>query len=90
MRLPMLAVNHLVNAALAAECTRKKIVSRTDAFHRNLQLETCRRERSVAGGGSCTELDDSPVISVAVVGSSSAQTNRSMIGCNGRTFLRDY
>jgi hypothetical protein len=39
----MLAVNHLINAALAAEYTRnKKIVSGADAFHRNLQLETCR------------------------------------------------
>jgi len=52
MRLPMLAVNHLINAALAAERTRKneKIVAGTDAFHRDLQLETCRRKRSEACG----------------------------------------
>jgi hypothetical protein len=46
MRLSMLAVNHLINAALDAECARKKIVSRTDAFHKDLQLETCRREEA--------------------------------------------
>jgi hypothetical protein len=34
VRLPMSAVHHLINAALAAECTRKKIVSGTGVFHK--------------------------------------------------------
>jgi len=33
VRHSMPAVAHLINAALAAECTGKKIVSGTDAFH---------------------------------------------------------
>ena len=48
VRCPMRVVNYLIYAALRAVCTRKKIVSGTDALHRTLQLETCRRERSDA------------------------------------------
>ena len=64
VRHPMRAVNHLINTALRAECTRKKIVSGTGVFHRNSQLKTCRqRGRARANGGSA-KLDDGRAASV--------------------------
>jgi hypothetical protein len=84
MRLPMFAVNHLINAALAAECTRKKIVSGTDAFHRTSSLKPAAVRGLTPSGADVPDLDDGPVVSVAPAGSSSAQTNRSMIGWNSR------
>jgi hypothetical protein len=35
----MFAVDHLINAALAAEYARKKFVSRSDALHRTSSLK---------------------------------------------------
>jgi hypothetical protein len=54
VRLPMSAVHHLINAALDAECTRKKILSGTDAFHGTSSLEPAARKGRVrANSGEC-------------------------------------
>ena len=71
MRLPMFAVNHLINAALAAECTRKKIVSGTDAFHRTSSLKPAAVRGRTRAGASSLDLDDGPVVSVAPAGNQS-------------------
>jgi hypothetical protein len=50
----MSAVHHLINAALAAECTWKKILSGTDAFHGTSSLEPAARKGRVrANSGEC-------------------------------------
>jgi len=51
VRLPMRAVNHLINPAPAAECIGKKIVSGIDAFHRTSSLNR-RQSRSGACGAA--------------------------------------
>jgi hypothetical protein len=64
MRLPMLVVNHLINAALAAECARKKIVSGTDAFHRTSSLKPAAESgRTRVREQAVRSLDDGPAIS---------------------------
>ncbi len=69
MWLPMRVVDHLIDSALAAECTRKKIVPGTGAFHKDLQLEPAAVRGWARARTAVTSLDDARAASVALAGS---------------------
>ena len=87
VRLPMRAVDHLIDAALPAECTGKKIVSGIDAFHRTSSLNLPPVEVGRVRGDSA-ELDSSLTVSVAradrIIASKAAAFSRRFVGAARR------